>query len=127
MLLLIEGYAYNSEFLTRENLVLNWLIEATRDMEMEIMSGPHVESVSFGPGQGVSGVIIIKESHLAIHTWPEVPWVEVHISSCRDFDAHRAIALLSRRADMPDPKPIIFGGGIENGKVTRLHLIEWTI
>ena len=125
MLLLVEGYAHNHEFLTSETLVLNWLIEATREIGMEIMGGPY--TVSFGKGAGVTGLIVVKESHLAIHTWPEVSWVEAHISSCRDFDAHRAIALLSKRANMPDPKPIIFGGGVENGKVTRLHLIEWSL
>jgi S-adenosylmethionine decarboxylase proenzyme len=32
--------------------------------------------------QGVSGVIVIAESHLAIHTWPEYEYAAVDIFTC---------------------------------------------
>ncbi len=34
--------------------------------------------------QGVSGVVIISESHLAIHTWPELGYAAVDIFTCGD-------------------------------------------
>jgi len=34
--------------------------------------------------QGVSGVVIISESHLAIHTWPELKYAAVDIFTCGD-------------------------------------------
>ena len=37
----------------------------------------------FNP-QGVSGVIIIAESHLFIHTWPECGYAAVDIFTCGD-------------------------------------------
>lgn len=33
---------------------------------------------------GVSGVVIIAESHLAIHTWPEVGYAALDIYTCGD-------------------------------------------
>lgn len=33
---------------------------------------------------GVSGVVIISESHLAIHTWPELGYASVDIFTCGD-------------------------------------------
>jgi S-adenosylmethionine decarboxylase len=33
---------------------------------------------------GVSGVVIISESHLAIHTWPELGYAAVDIFTCGD-------------------------------------------
>ncbi len=33
---------------------------------------------------GVSGVVIISESHLAIHTWPEYLYAAVDIFTCGD-------------------------------------------
>lgn len=45
---------------------------------------------SFSP-HGVSGVIIISESHVAIHTWPEHAFAAVDIFSCGDTLHHAAI------------------------------------
>jgi len=39
----------------------------------------------FSP-QGVSGIIVISESHFAIHTWPEHGYAAVDIFSCSDFN-----------------------------------------
>jgi S-adenosylmethionine decarboxylase len=38
----------------------------------------------FSP-QGVSGVVIIAESHLSIHTWPEYGYAAVDIFTCGTF------------------------------------------
>ena len=37
----------------------------------------------FSP-QGVSGVVVISESHLAIHTWPELGYAAVDLFTCGD-------------------------------------------
>jgi len=37
----------------------------------------------FSP-QGVSGVLILAESHLAVHTWPEHSYAAVEIFTCGD-------------------------------------------
>lgn len=44
----------------------------------------------FSP-QGVSGVIVIAESHFAIHTWPEHGYTAVDLFSCSDFDYKAAL------------------------------------
>ena len=36
--------------------------------------------------QGVSGTVVIAESHLSIHTWPEVGYVAVDIFTCGGLD-----------------------------------------
>ncbi len=47
----------------------------------------------FSP-QGVSGAVIIAESHLAIHTWPEHGFAAVDFFSCGGVDMDRGVALL---------------------------------
>ena len=47
---------------------------------------------------GVSGVVVISESHLAIHTWPEHGFAAVDVFTCGDtVDPHVAHALLKER------------------------------
>ncbi|MEJ6492271.1 MAG: polyamine aminopropyltransferase [Flavobacteriales bacterium] len=36
---------------------------------------------------GVSGVVVIEESHLAIHTWPEYGYAAVDLFTCGEMDA----------------------------------------
>ena len=47
----------------------------------------------FSP-QGVSGVVLIEESHLSIHTWPEEGYAAVDVYTCGDCDPERAHQVL---------------------------------
>lgn len=47
----------------------------------------------FAP-QGVSGVLVIEESHLAIHTWPERGYAAVDLYTCGRGDPLLAHAVL---------------------------------
>lgn len=37
---------------------------------------------SFGEGGGVTGVVVLAESHLSLHTWPESGYVTVDVYVC---------------------------------------------
>lgn len=37
---------------------------------------------SFGDGEGVTGVVVLAESHVAIHTWPESAYVTLDVFVC---------------------------------------------
>lgn len=55
----------------------------------------------FSP-QGVSGVVIIAESHLSIHTWPELGYAALDLFTCNvGMDIHSALNLL-REVFEPD-------------------------
>ena len=54
----------------------------------------------FTPSGGVSGVAVIKESHLSIHTWPEFNYAALDIFTCGTVDPHLAVAVL-RKAFAP--------------------------
>ncbi len=50
----------------------------------------------FAP-QGVSGVVIISESHFSIHTWPEYGYAAVDVFTCGDqIDMEEAVRILRR-------------------------------
>ncbi len=70
----------------------------TRAMrEAAVAAGATVVTHSFhrfGGGGGISGVVVIAESHLAIHTWPEHAFAAVDFFTCGKVDAGRALAHL---------------------------------
>lgn len=45
---------------------------------------------------GISGVVIIQESHLTLHTWPEHAYAAVDIFTCGDIDLEAGIEYLVR-------------------------------
>lgn len=51
----------------------------------------------FGPGQGITGVLLLAESHISIHTWPEHGYAAVDVFMCGDARPMVAIALIRDR------------------------------
>ena len=47
----------------------------------------------FGPDGGVSGVLVLAESHISIHTWPERNFAAVDIFMCGACDPYRTLEL----------------------------------
>ncbi|VVB66464.1 S-adenosylmethionine decarboxylase proenzyme [Candidatus Gugararchaeum adminiculabundum] len=43
---------------------------------------------------GISGVVLIAESHISIHTFPEKNYASVDIFSCKDFNVDDAVELI---------------------------------
>lgn len=69
----------------------------------------------FAP-HGVTGVVVIEESHLSIHTWPENGYAAVDFYTCGDVRPPRAIELLSSqlRAQRVELLEIARGGAPEH-------------
>jgi S-adenosylmethionine decarboxylase len=50
----------------------------------------------FSPNGGVSGVVVLAESHISIHTWPERSYAALDIFMCGACDPYQAIPLLEK-------------------------------
>jgi S-adenosylmethionine decarboxylase len=46
---------------------------------------------SFGEGAGITGVAILAESHISIHTWPEIGYVALDVFMCGACNPHRTL------------------------------------
>ena len=55
----------------------------------------------FNPNGGVSGVAVLAESHISIHTWPERSYAALDVFVCGACDPYRAIPVL-REAFRPE-------------------------
>ncbi len=74
-------------------LVETLLVEAVKQMGAKVL-GIHIHRLS---PQGVSGVVVISESHLTIHTWPERGEAAVDLFTCGDAGrARTAVGALAR-------------------------------
>nr|WP_029010775.1 adenosylmethionine decarboxylase [Azospirillum halopraeferens] len=56
----------------------------------------HIHLHHFTPNGGVSGVAVLAESHISIHTWPERGYAALDIFMCGDARPHAAIPVLER-------------------------------
>lgn len=48
----------------------------------------------FSPNNGVSGVVVLAESHISIHTWPERDFAAVDVFMCGDCRPQKTIEVL---------------------------------
>jgi S-adenosylmethionine decarboxylase len=48
---------------------------------------------SFGENAGITGVAILAESHISIHTWPETGYVAIDVFMCGSCDPNRAVPI----------------------------------
>lgn len=73
----------------------------------------------FSP-QGVSGVVIIAESHLSIHTWPEWEYAAVDIFTCGDLvNVEEAAKILIQGLGCQSPSMLELKRGIMGSYDTR--------
>ncbi len=50
----------------------------------------------FGPNSGVSGVLVLAESHVSIHTWPERDYAALDIFVCGACNPYLALPVLKK-------------------------------
>ena len=56
----------------------------------------HIHLHHFSPSFGVSGVAVLAESHISVHTWPERDYAAFDVFMCGDAQPENAIAVLKR-------------------------------
>ncbi|MGB0083803.1 MAG: adenosylmethionine decarboxylase [Rhodomicrobiaceae bacterium] len=61
----------------------------------------HIHMHHFTPNGGVSGVAVLAESHISIHSWPEYGYAALDIFMCGDTKPHLALDII-REAFQPD-------------------------
>ncbi|WP_026487604.1 adenosylmethionine decarboxylase [Caldanaerobius polysaccharolyticus] len=76
--ILAEIYGCDAEILNDRENIERIMVESA------LRAGAEVREVAFHKfsPQGVSGVVIISESHLTIHTWPELGYAAVDVFTC---------------------------------------------
>jgi S-adenosylmethionine decarboxylase len=73
---------------------------------------------------GVSGVVVIAESHLSIHTWPEYRYAAVDIFTCGDvIKPEHAVSYVASRFRCKSPSVVEVKRGLIPGQGKVAHKI----
>lgn len=74
----IDFYGCNRDKINSKAFIEQVLVSAAKQMNLSVVK---TTIHAFSP-IGISGVVVIKESHLAIHTWPEHQYVALDFFTC---------------------------------------------
>src|SRR6266571_5769900 len=92
--LMLELYGCNRELLSNEAVVRCALDEYPARVGMEKVSPVHLYHIETSNplDAGLSGFVVIAQSHISLHAWPEYGEADIDICSCKEFSQEDAIA-----------------------------------
>jgi S-adenosylmethionine decarboxylase len=115
---LIEYYGCNKNILENCKLIEKIMNDAARKSGATIVTNIFHQ---FSP-YGVSGAVIIKESHLSIHTWPEHKYASVDVYTCGDkVDPWKAAHYLEEKLEARKSESIEIPRGM-NYKINKKNI-----
>jgi S-adenosylmethionine decarboxylase len=111
----IDGYGGDPQVLANEELVRALLDRYPEQIGMTKIAHPHVYRYEGSKPEdwGISGFVLIAESHISIHTFPKRRFVWVDIFSCKGFDAERAVADMREHFGLADVQTRVLARGLE--------------
>ncbi len=91
---MLELYGCRREILENEPLLRRVLDEYPGRVDMEKVSPVHLYDIETSNplDAGMSGFVVIAQSHISMHAWPEYGEVDIDICSCKEFSQEDAIA-----------------------------------
>ncbi|NCP58202.1 adenosylmethionine decarboxylase [Candidatus Wolfebacteria bacterium] len=96
--LIIDAYGIEEEKIKDLRAIRNLLRDLPKKFKMRPLSDAVVKKVAsdYYPNYGISGFIMLYESHISIHTWPEQGYAAIDVYSCKDFNAQAIIKYLKK-------------------------------
>lgn len=124
MHLIIDGYRGSFEKLTSVEFIRDLLSNYPAKIGMNKIDEPHVtEYVGKNPNDwGVSGFVLIAESHISIHTFPEHSYINIDVFSCRNFDHTKVTDDMKEQFELTRCNTYILSRGLE-GENTQIPMV----
>ena len=93
MHLVIDGYGGDAAMFEDAEAIYQFLDKYPDAIGMTKITPPHVYTyVGQQPEDvGISGFVLLAESHISVHTFPRRRYVNIDVFSCKDFDAKQAL------------------------------------
>ncbi|HPZ81123.1 MAG TPA: S-adenosylmethionine decarboxylase [Candidatus Atribacteria bacterium] len=115
MHLVLDGNCQDSLIIGDLNGVRQFLDQFPDEMGMTKVLPPYVFQYQSSSPQdsGISGIVIIAESHISIHTFPARNYLSVDIFSCKAFDVDEAVHKVVSYFNLVEHSYQVFDRGIE--------------
>lgn len=115
MHLIIDGYAKNPALLADRNLIYDLLDSFPAEIGMQKIAPPYVfRYVGAKPEDwGISGLVLIAESHISIHTFVDRSLVNIDVFSCKAFDARQVTEKLQQKLELTRLRSYLLERGLE--------------
>lgn len=116
MHLAVDGYGADPEKLKDEDLVSRFLDEYPSSIGMTKIIPPQVYTYHGKTPEdwGISGFVLIAESHISVHTFPARRHVNVDIFSCKDFEIDSSLEEVNRIFSLSETKVWTLERGLEH-------------
>lgn len=90
--LIIDAYGVEEKKLKNQRSIKGLLKNLPGRLKMRALGNPVLKKIQSDdyPDWGLSGFVILFESHISVHTWPEENFVAMDVYSCKDFDEKSA-------------------------------------
>ncbi|MCL4458566.1 MAG: adenosylmethionine decarboxylase [Chloroflexi bacterium] len=115
MHLVLDGRGGDYQKLQDLTLIYNILEELPGLIGMTKIMPPYVfryEGTRVEDG-GISGFVLIAESHISIHTFPERHLVNMDVFSCKEFDPEKMINYIQGKFGLQEVERYILRRGLE--------------
>ena len=116
MHLLIDGYGASPERLWDQAFLHTFLTDYPGRLGMTRITQPKVlrYDAPLEEDSGVTGFVVIAESHISVHTFPHRRYVNIDIFSCKSFDNQKALADVERLFGLQRVKTWLVDRGLEH-------------
>ncbi|MEK7451294.1 MAG: adenosylmethionine decarboxylase [Patescibacteria group bacterium] len=96
--LMVDAYGIKEKKLKDGKAIKNLLRGLPKKFKMRPLSSVVVKKVATDhyPNWGISGFIMLYESHISLHTWPEEEYVAMDLYSCKDFNDKAIVEYLKK-------------------------------
>ncbi len=115
MHLIVDGYGGDVKKMQDLELIYSFLDGYPARIGMTKIAPPYVFRYIGSKPQdwGISGFVLIAESHISIHTFPERAYINIDMFSCKEFDADKAIKEFKLHFGLSEVRSYILNRGLE--------------
>ena len=115
MHLVIDGFGGDTAMMEDPDAIYRFLDEYPDAIGMTKITPPYVYTYAGqGPEDvGLSGFVLIAESHISVHTFPRRRYINIDVFSCKEFDTQRALDDITERFSLESVRSWTLDRGLE--------------